>query len=185
MDWKYPLGVGGVARGGPGNLADCLDLLVWTFASGECRPVNAAERAIGIRLAAQIAATVNLFKGQFPDVRTDLRPWMNDDETQELVDPDSIDIGFHFPGLSRPCGCRSMLVQIRLFEDPIEGQRRAIGVEVAGYDHRGQQWRFSTVNRWQFGGAVTPQPAAAEKLKVFCRQVLELFNQPSEESEAS
>ena len=42
---------------------------------------------------------------------------------------------------SSECGLESrcLLVQIRFYQDPIEAYRRVIGVEVAGYDHRGQE----------------------------------------------
>ena len=112
--------------------------------------MNAAEQARNIELASKIAAVVNLFKSEFPDAKVDLKPWMNDDDTRELVDPDSIDIGFHFPGRSRLLQSRSILIQIRFYQDPVEGSRRAIGVEAAGYDHTGQQWHFSTVENWSF-----------------------------------
>lgn len=138
--------------------------------------MNAAEQARNIELASKIAAVVNLFKLEFPDIRVDLKPWMNDPDTRELVDPDSIDIGFHFPGRSRLMQSRSILIQIRFYDDPVDGIRRAIGVEAAGYDHTGQQWRFSTVEQWIFAGVTEPKPEYAEKLKRFCRHIFELFN---------
>ncbi|MBE9162690.1 MULTISPECIES: hypothetical protein [Microcoleaceae] len=138
--------------------------------------MNAAEQARNIELASKIAAVVNLFKSEFPDVKVDLKPWMNDRDTRELVDPDSIDIGFHFPGRSRYLQSRSILIQIRFYQDPVEGSRRAIGVEAAGYDHSGQQWRFSTVENWDFVGETEPVAESAEKLKHFCREIFNLFN---------
>ncbi len=138
--------------------------------------MNAAEQAKGLEVTTKIAAVVNLFKSQFPDAKADLKPWKNDPDTQELVDPDSIDIGFHLPGWSRRFQSRSILVQIRLFEDPLDGSRRAIGVEAVGFDHRGKAWRLSTINDWQFVGESEPAPDVREKLKHFCRQVFELFN---------
>lgn len=140
--------------------------------------MNAAEQVKNFEVASKIAAVVNLIKSEFPDIRADLKPWVNDPDTRELVDPDSIDIGFHFPGWSRSFQSRSILVQIRFHEDPLDGQRRAIGVEAAGFDHQGKQWRFSTVENWQFFGNSQPAPAAGEKLKHFCRQILEVFNGP-------
>jgi hypothetical protein len=84
--------------------------------------VNAAEQAIGLELTSKIAGVVNLFKAQFPDAKADLKPWANDAETRELVDPDSIDIGFHLPGWSRRFQSRSILVQIRFFSDGVDGR---------------------------------------------------------------
>jgi hypothetical protein len=137
--------------------------------------VNAAEQARGLEVTNKIAAIVNLFKSEFPDAKADLKPWTNDPHTRELVDPDSIDIGFHLPGWSRKFQSRSILVQIRFYEDPLNGIRRAIGVEIAGFDHRGKAWRLSTINDWQFVGESKPAPEVAEKLKHFCREVLSLF----------
>lgn len=138
--------------------------------------MNAAEKARSFEVANKIAAVVNLFKSEFPGARADLKPWINDPDTQELVDPDSIDIGFHFPGWSRSFQSRSILVQIRFYDDPLDGHRRAIGVEAAGFDHQGKQWRFSTVEDWRFEGSAQPAPAAEDKLKQFCRQIFEVFN---------
>jgi hypothetical protein len=142
--------------------------------------VNAAEQATNLELASKIATVVNLFKFQFPDAKSDLKPWKNDPETRELVDPDSIDIGFHFPGISKSWRSRSVLIQIRFHQDPITNLRRAIGIEVAGFDHRGEVWRLSTVENWQFVGESEPSAQVGDKLKQFCRQILELFNEKSE-----
>ncbi len=138
--------------------------------------MNAAEQAKNLEIATQIATLINLFKTLFPDVRVDLKPWMNDPCTQELVDPDSIDLGFHFPGFSRSFQSRSVLIQIRFHQDPLETHHRAIGIEATGYSHQGQQWRFSTIEQWHFEGITQPNTATEEKLKQFCRQTLELFN---------
>jgi hypothetical protein len=141
--------------------------------------VNAAEQAIGLEFTAKIAAVVNLFKVQFPDAKADLKPWANDPDTRELVDPDSIDIGFHLPGWSRAVQGRSILVQIRLYDDPDSTTRRAIGLEAAGFTHLGEQWRLSTIENWRFVGTTQPTDEVKEKLKYFCRQVFELFNADS------
>nr|WP_211176020.1 hypothetical protein [Brasilonema sp. UFV-L1] len=132
--------------------------------------------ATNLEFASKIASVVNLFKSEFPDARSDLKPWKNDPQTRELVDPDSIDIGFHFPGISKSWQSRSILIQIRLYQDFLNGSRRAIGVEVAGFSHLGEQWRLSTVENWGFMGTSIPSPQVGEKLKQFCRQILEIFN---------
>ncbi len=137
--------------------------------------MNAAEHAKSLEVTSKIATVVNLFKLEFPDAKADLKPWANDPDTRELVDPDSIDIGFHFPGWSRKFQSRSILVQIRFYEDPLLGTRRAIGVEAVGFDHRGKAWRLSTIKDWQFVGECEPAPEVGEKLKHFCREVLSLF----------
>jgi hypothetical protein len=146
--------------------------------------VNAAQQATDITLASKIASAVSLFRSEFPDAKVDLKPWAEDRDTQELVDPDSIDFSFHFPGWSRRWQSRSVLVQIRFYQDaiavtesrPFESHRNFIGLEVAGFDHRGKQWRLSTVSDWQFEGDLQPQPEIADKLRQFCRQIFELFS---------
>jgi hypothetical protein len=143
--------------------------------------VNAAEQAIGVAVATKIAAVVNLFKSHFPDAKADLKPWANDPDTRELIDPNSIDIGFHLPGWSRLLQSRSVLVQIRFHQDADQDARRVIGLEAAGFTHLGEQWRLSTIESWQFVGKTEPVDDLKEKLKQFCRQVFELFNQPAEQ----
>ena len=142
--------------------------------------MNASEMATNLEFASKIAAVVNLFKLEFPDAKSDLKPWRSDEQTMELVDPDSIDIGFHFPGVSKSWQSRSILTQIRFYQDPISEMRRAIGVDVAGFDHRGEQWRLSTVENWSVVGKLEPSEEKREKLKAFCRQILEVFNSSSE-----
>ncbi|MEL6778887.1 MAG: hypothetical protein AAFO06_16685 [Cyanobacteria bacterium J06597_16] len=138
--------------------------------------MNAAEQASTIEFASKIAATVGLFKSELPDLRVDLKPWANDPETRDLIDPHSVDIGFHFPGVSRLFQCRSLLIQIRLHPDIETEQLRAIGLEVAGFDHRGQQWRLSTIDNWRFEGVTPPEPTSRESLRNCCRRVFEVFN---------
>lgn len=142
--------------------------------------MNASEQATNLELASKIATVVNLFKLEFPDAKSDLKPWKNDPDTRELVDPDSIDIGFHFPGISKSWRSRSILIQIRFYQDPISDSRRAIGLEVAGFDHRGEAWRLSTVENWSFVGICEPAPEVGDKLKQICRHILEVFNKPSD-----
>jgi hypothetical protein len=143
--------------------------------AGVC-PVNAAEQVKNFELASKVASVVTLFKAQFPDARADLTPWVNDDETRELVDPESIDLCFHFPGWSRSLQSRSILVQIRFHPDLETGDRRAVGIEVIGFDYRGKAWQLSTITQWQFEGDTSPKPERQQQIKNFCRQVFELFN---------
>jgi hypothetical protein len=138
--------------------------------------VNASERAKGLELATKIASIVNLFKIQFPDAKADLKPWKNDPDTREKIDPNSIDIGFHFPGWSRRFQSNSILVQIRFYQDPLDKREKLIGVETAGFSHLGQAWQLSTVENWQLSGQCLPADEVEQKLKLFCRQVFELFN---------
>jgi hypothetical protein len=132
--------------------------------------MNAAEKARSIEIAAKIASTVTLFKQYFPDAKADLRPWSNDPDTNQLVDPDSIDLSFNFPGVNRTIPSRSVLVQIR-FSD-----RVMIGIETSGYGYQGKQWTLSTVAGWEISGILPPPIEFAEKLKQFCRDLFALFS---------
>ncbi|MHC5824625.1 MAG: hypothetical protein ACYT04_54475, partial [Nostoc sp.] len=86
----------------------------------------------------------------------------------------------HFPGISKSWRSRSILIQIRFYQDPLNNSRRAIGVEVAGFDHRGEAWRLSTVENWSIVGASSPSGEIGDKLKQICRQILEVFNKPTQ-----
>ncbi|MDJ0691438.1 MAG: hypothetical protein QNJ41_23410 [Xenococcaceae cyanobacterium MO_188.B32] len=138
--------------------------------------MNASDRAKGLDITTKIAAVVNLFKAQFPDAKADLKPWKNDPDTRKLIDPDSIDIGFHFPGWSRRWQSNSILVQIRFHKDSADNREKLIGLEIAGFNHQGQAWRLSTIEYWQFMGKNQPVEDVKQKLKFFCRQVFELFS---------
>lgn len=138
--------------------------------------MNAAEQANSIEFATKIATVVRLFRTEFPDLKADLSPWTNDQETRDLLDPDSADVGFHLPGVSRFWGCRSLLVQIRFYSDPESWTRRVIGVEVAGFDHQGKQWTLSTIDNWSFVGKTLPDSAIGQQLKQCCRQIFDIFN---------
>ncbi|MGQ9865733.1 MAG: hypothetical protein ACUVSQ_05520 [Pseudanabaenaceae cyanobacterium] len=131
--------------------------------------MNAADKALGIDLATKIAGTVTLFTSVFPAARADLRPWATDEDTRSLVDPDSIDLSFSFPGVNQRIPSRCLLVQIRLFEG------RAVGVEVAGFGFEGKQWMYSTVQEGQFVGDRLPPSEFAMAIRQFCRDVLVLF----------
>jgi hypothetical protein len=135
--------------------------------------LNAADRATNVILASKIASVVSLFRLDFPDARVDLKPWANDQDTKEAVDPDSIDIAFHFPGWSRRWQSRSILIQIRFYAE--DNYQRVIGLDAAGFDYCGKQWRLSTIEQWQIEGTVQPVAERAEQLRQFCRHVFELF----------
>lgn len=137
--------------------------------------MNASEQAKGLEITSKIATIVNLFKQYFPDGKADLKPWQNDPDTLNLVDPDSIDIAFHFPGWSPKIQSRSILVQIRFHQDSVDQKQRLIGIETAGFNHTGEVWRFSTVDNWQLEGRCLPSQETNDKLKQFCRDIFALF----------
>ena len=133
--------------------------------------MNAQEQAQSLELTSKIATVVNLFKLEFPDAKADFKPWRNDPDTREWIDPDSRDLGFHFPGWSRQLQCNSILVQIRFSSL----DKNLIGLEIAGFNHQGMAWQLSTVDQWQFVGSNLPNEDRQTKLKNFCRQVFTLF----------
>lgn len=126
--------------------------------------MNAAEQATNPESATKIAAIVNLFKQQFPDAKANLKPWTNDPNTQEWVDPGSIDMGFNLPA-------GHTLIQLRIHEC------RLIGIEASCFGPFGsQRWRFSTVGEWKFLGATPPPPGFQAKLKLIFHEIFTLFN---------
>ncbi len=141
--------------------------------------MNASDQAKGLEITSKIAAVVHLFRTQFPDARCDLKPWRNDPNTQEFVDPDSIDMAFHLPGWSPRYQSRSILVQIRFHSDPIDHAQSLIGIETIGINHQGQAWRLSTVDNWQVLGPYLPAMDIREKLRHFTQEVFALF-QPTQ-----
>ncbi len=138
--------------------------------------MNASEQALSLNVATKIASVVTLFRSEFPDAKPDLRPWCNDPDTREWMDPNSIDIGFHLPGWSPRFQSRSMLVQIRFFTDPAENRQRFIGLETAGFNHQGEAWRLSTIAQWQLVGNYEPAQDVCERLRRFSERVFELFS---------
>jgi hypothetical protein len=138
-------------------------------------PVNALEQVKSLAMISKIEAIVYLFRAEFPQCLADLKPWIKDDETEKFSDPDSIDIGFHFPDLHFSCRCRSILMQVRIHQNPEQQDYRAIGIELSGYEAYQKQWQLSTIEYWKFSGISQPTAVAQEQLKQVCRQILQLF----------
>ena len=126
--------------------------------------MNAAESVTSPEVAGKIAAMVSLFKRQFPEVKANLKPWTNDPQTQQLIDPNSIDIGLNLP-------VGNTLVQMRFHEE------RLIGIEAVCFGLFGnQRWQFSTIGEWIFQGPTLPPSGFRERLKQVCREIFVLFN---------
>ncbi len=142
--------------------------------------MNAAEQAVSVQMASKLAAIVHLFKQCNPDLRADLQPWADDPHTRDLVDPDSIDMGFHLPGWSRRWQARSLLLQIRLYSDPDTPQRRAIGLDIVGFSYISEQWRFSSIGGGVFSGHNLPLPELQEQIRHLSQQILDLLNYSGE-----
>ncbi|NJK49908.1 hypothetical protein HC931_18785 [Candidatus Gracilibacteria bacterium] len=144
--------------------------------------MNAAEQATSIEMVSKIATIVNLFKSEFPDTLADLNPWIKNSETEKFIDPDSLDISFHFLRRDRACNSCCILMLIQLKRETLTQQLRAIGIELSGHDCRGQQWRLSTLRNWELTGMILPTPEGSNKLKQVCHQTLKLFNASGDRS---
>ncbi|WP_227517312.1 hypothetical protein [Parathermosynechococcus lividus] len=138
--------------------------------------VNAAEQAVTLQMASKLGAIVHLFKQCNGDLRADLQPWADDPHTRDLMDPDSIDIGFHLPGWSRRWQARSLLLQIRLYSDSEMPQRRAIGLDIVGFSYMSEQWRFSSIGGGIFSGNNLPLLELQQQLRHLSHQILEVLN---------
>ncbi|MDR5640251.1 hypothetical protein RHJ63_03240 [Thermosynechococcus sp. JY1334] len=138
--------------------------------------VNAAEQAVTVQMASKLGAIVHLFKQCNADLRADLHPWADDPHTRNLVDPDSIDIGFHLPGWSRRWQARSLLLQIRLYCDPDSPQRRAIGLDIVGFSYMSEQWRFSSIGAGVFSGNNLPSEDLQQQLRSISQKILAVLN---------
>ncbi len=126
--------------------------------------MNAAEQATSPEVTSKIAAMINLVKQQFPRAKANLKPWTNDPDTQEWLDPDSIDIGFNLPA-------GNTLMQLRFHEN------RLIGIEALCFGPFGnQRWKFSTIGDWSFQGSTPPPPGFRHTLKQICQELFVLFN---------
>ena len=138
--------------------------------------MNAAEQANTIEMTSKIAAVVNLFHSYFPGISVDLNPWIKNAETEEFDDPNALDFAFHFQGRNFSCYSNCILMQIRLSDrDEIEPSK-IIGIELSGHDYQGQQWRFSTVGKWEFWGLGLPLPKEQEKFKQMCQRMMHIFD---------
>jgi len=137
--------------------------------------VNAFEQVKNLLMLSKVEAIVHLFKSEFPESLADLKPWIKNAETEKFADPNSIDIGFHFPKLIFSCQCRSILMQVRLDRDSSDEKFKVIGIELSGYKVYDQRWRFSTIGNWQFLGNFKPTPETQAVLKQICCQILKLF----------
>jgi hypothetical protein len=137
--------------------------------------MNASEKAISLGFVSKIATIVNLFQSKFTDATPDLTPWLDDPMTRTTLDPDSIDLGFHFPRHNTTKSHYTILLQIRL--QPERGKNdRVVGLEISSHNLCGCLWEFSTVGDWHFFGTTGLSPEYQAQIKSFCRDVLGVFN---------
>ncbi|WP_159460641.1 hypothetical protein [Calothrix rhizosoleniae] len=127
-------------------------------------------------MISKIEAIVYSFRAKFPDCFADLKPWAKNDTTKQFTDPNSIDIGFHFPNANFDCRCRSILMQVRIHRDFEQQDYKAVGIQLSGYEAYREQWQFSTIGHWEFSGISNPTSEAQELLKQVCCQIIQLFD---------
>ena len=138
--------------------------------------MNAFEQVKSLAMISKVEAIVYSFRSEFPECLADLKPWVKNDETKQFSDPNSIDIGFHFPDANLSCRCRSILMQVRIHRNSSQQDYKAVGIELSGYEAYREQWQFSTIGYWEFSGASKPTSQAQELLKQVCRRILQLFD---------
>ncbi|GEM_PF-125794 len=137
--------------------------------------MNASEKAASLGFVSKIATIVNLFQAKFTGAIVDLTPWLDDPMTRATLDPDSIDLGFHFPRIGRTNSRHTLLLQIRL--QPEWGKTdKVVGLEISSHSSCGCLWEFSTVGNWQFVGTTGLSPEYQAQIKSFCQDVLGVFN---------
>ncbi len=137
--------------------------------------MNASYQVTSPELAQTIASVATAFRQRFPDGRADLCPWRDDWRTRHWEQPNSIDLGFHFPGWSPRLACRSVLVQLQ-FQTPPGQRGRLLGLVLRGISFRGEQWCLATMGPWQPEGKDTPAEEVSQALQNFCRDVFRLFD---------
>ncbi|MEM7712907.1 MAG: hypothetical protein AAF349_04920 [Cyanobacteria bacterium P01_A01_bin.68] len=140
--------------------------------------MNAAKQAKSIELISKIASLEVIFRTEFNQAVADFSPWSSDSTTQNMADPNSIDISFSFGGQHSGFHSRCILIQIRFSEALLAPNCRIVGIQASGYNHKGEQWQFSTIGDWQFEGVNQPISFCQEKFRRFCRQVFVLFRSP-------
>ena len=136
--------------------------------------MNASHQVTSPELAQTVASVATAFRQRFPDGRADLCPWRDDWRTRRWEQPNSIDLGFHFPGWSPRLACRSVLVQLQFKTSPGQ-QGQLLGLVLLGISFRGEQWRLATLGPWRPEGKDTPAEDVSQALQHFCRDVFQLF----------
>ena len=89
--------------------------------------MNAFEQVKSLAMISKVEAIVYSFRSQFPECIADLKPWVRNDETKYFSDPNSIDIGFHFPNANFSCRCRSILMQVKIRLNSEQQDYKAVG----------------------------------------------------------
>ena len=124
-----------------------------------------------------LASTVNLVRRYFPAGRPNLSPWQDDPQTREWIEPESLDLSFHFPGWSSRLQCSSLLMQLQFSQSSLDQESpQLLGVLIRGMTFDGERWRLLTVGDWLPQGSHLPNPAHSAELQQICRDLFKLFS---------
>jgi hypothetical protein len=140
--------------------------------------MDAVNHAKTFGLTSKIAQLAILFHTEFPNVSTDLRPWLTDQQTQCRLDSNSIDLCFHFPKHDKYLHCDCILVLIYFSHELSLASCDLNKVEAIGFDGTHQQWQFSTVDG-EFRGTLLPEKPYQEKFRNVTSRIFELFEEPN------
>ena len=138
--------------------------------------MNAAEATHSLFLAQTLASAVTLVRQTFPAAKANLSPWRDAPLPRQWTEEETLDLSFHFPGWSPRLQCRSLMLQLRLQDDPRHQRSPLLGVVMRGLTYDGERWRLATVGDWTPEGAHPPQLAQAKQLQQICRDLFVLFN---------
>ncbi len=137
--------------------------------------MNAADQVQSVAWAHALALSVTLVRQHFPEASPNLTPWRDDPETRRWLQPETIDLAFHFPGWSPRLQCRSLLMQLTIRKLDVSYRPRLLGVLIRGMTFDGERWRLVTVGDWQPTGSHLPQLAQLDQLHTICRDLFDLF----------
>ena len=140
--------------------------------------MNAIDQAKTPEMATKIASLVSLFREEFLDADPDFSPWLKDAHYDKTIDPNSIDVSYHFPGIHPTCRGQCILVMIRYNGTPYLPKADVLEIEAIGFCNEQQHWRISTVGEWTFEGFITPAREAQERIYNYFRGVFHLFQNP-------
>ncbi len=137
--------------------------------------VNAADQVQSLSCAHALASSVTLVRQHFPEAYANLTPWRADPETRRWLQPETLDLAFHFPGWSPRLECRSLLMQLTIRDSDMAERPHLLGVLMRGMTFEGERWRLVTVGDWQPTGSHLPQMAQLARLHTICRDLFDLF----------
>jgi hypothetical protein len=145
--------------------------------------MNASEKATSLKAVSKIAAIINLFQSKFAGAVPDLTPWLDDPITRSTLNPDSIDIGFHFHHSNQTNVHHTLLLQIFFLPESGKNdyltelhQGRVVGLGISSHSFRGCLWEFSIVDDWNLAESTGLSLEYQAQINSFCQGVLEVFN---------